>query len=100
MERNGHVHFPCNILNRDSDEWFLAFRPGDIGFVVGRGPGHAANEERCGLDGLEDDVYVESWKATADVNRGYFFGEGSSDFLGREGRWRVVNDPERHVWVL
>lgn len=84
------------MLNSNPDHGHRAIAAGFVGVGVGRGPRDAADEERLRLDGLEEDVYVESRQAGFDVDFGDCVCEGGFVGCGGEGVGWVVDVPERH----
>jgi hypothetical protein len=92
-----YVQRPRNVLNCYPNERLLAFRTRLVCLTVWRGTRYAANVIRRRFDGLEEDVYVESWEARgAGIDICYCGCEGLFGGGGGEGARWVVDYPERH----
>jgi hypothetical protein len=84
------------MLDPYPDHWYRAIGSWLIGVGSGGWTGDAADEEGFGLDGLEEDVYIESGEVGGDVDVGDCVCEGGFGGCGSEGGGWVVDDPERH----
>jgi len=93
-----YVQLPSKMLNPNPDHRNRAIAAWFVCVGVRGGPCDAADEEGFWLDGLEEDVYVESRQAGFHVDLGDCICQGGFVACGGEGvRW-VVDVPERHCY--